>query len=347
MRCLIRFGARLHRAGRAVLVADFPVEDVVRLALAVRPQQHLVGLRGERIGDDGQRRVVDLHRFGAVDGRRARLGEHGGDFLILEEHLADREHHLLVEPVKGRQPPEPGGLEVLAGDHGLDAGHLHRLADVDVLDLGVRVGAPHQREVEHARKREVVDVVPFALDEARILLALHRHADRVQRLRLNAHRRSLVSVVTWWRRPAGRARRPPAAPPSRCSGSRCTGTGCRRAPRECRPRSDVGWCFSSAYDVEQHAGRAVAALQAMLIPEALLQRVQRAAFREPFDGEDLVAVGLHREHRAGLHRPRRRPSRRRSSRSSTCRSRRACRSARTLRAGSTRAACAARRPARS
>ena len=54
---------------------------------------------------------------------------------------------------------------------------------------------------------------------------------------------------------------------------------------------------------EQHAWRAVAALQAMLIPEALLQRVQLAAFREPLDREDLVAVGLCREHRARLHRP--------------------------------------------
>ena len=171
--------ARRERAGRAVLVADFPVKDVVGLLLAVGTQQHLVGLRGERIGDDRQRRVVDLHRFGAVDGRRARLGEHGGHFLVLEQHLADRQHHLLVEAVEGRQPAEAGGLEVLAGNHGLHAGHLHRLGDVDALDLGVRVGAPHEREVEHARERQIVDVVALALDEARIFLALHRHADRV------------------------------------------------------------------------------------------------------------------------------------------------------------------------
>jgi hypothetical protein len=81
--------------------------------------------------------------------------------------------------VKSRQPPEAGGLEILPGDHGLDAGHLQRLGDVDALDLGVRVGAAHQREVQHARKGEVVDVVPLALDEAWILLALHRHADRM------------------------------------------------------------------------------------------------------------------------------------------------------------------------
>ena len=121
MRCLIRFG--LDASARAVpsLSPTSQWKMWLVLLLAVRPQQHLVGLRRERIGDDRQRRVVDLHRFGAVDGRGARLGEHGGDFLILEEHLADREHHLLVEPVEGRQPPEPGGLEVLAGDHRLDA----------------------------------------------------------------------------------------------------------------------------------------------------------------------------------------------------------------------------------
>ena len=203
MRCLIRFG--LDASARAVPSLSPTSQWKMWFVLLSRSGRSstLSVFDGERIGDDRQRRVVDLHRFGAVDGRRARLGEHGGDFLILEEHLADREHHLLVEPVEGRQPPEPGGLEVLAGDHGLDAGHLHRLADVDVLDLGVRVGAPHQREVEHARKREVVDVVALALDEARIFLALHRHADRVQRLRLDAHRwfprerRYLVAPAGW------------------------------------------------------------------------------------------------------------------------------------------------------
>jgi hypothetical protein len=165
-----------HRASSAFLVADFPMKDVVRLALAVWPEQRLVGLRSERIGNDGQRRIVDLHRLGAVHGRRARLGEYGGDFLILEKHFANRQHHLLVEPVKGRQPAEPGGLEVFACDDRLDARDLHRLADVDVRDLGVRVCTPYQREVEHARKREVVDVVAFALYEARIFLSLHVYA---------------------------------------------------------------------------------------------------------------------------------------------------------------------------
>ena len=51
-----------------------------------------------------------------------------------------------------------------------------------------------------------------------------------------------------------------------------------------------------------HAGRAVAALQAVLLVERLLQRVQHAALLEAFDGEHLGAVALHRQHRAGLDR---------------------------------------------
>src|SRR5438552_534750 len=54
---------------------------------------------------------------------------------------------------------------------------------------------------------------------------------------------------------------------------------------------------------QQHPWRAVSALQAMLIPEPLLERVQPASVGQPLDGENLVAVGLHREHRAGLYRP--------------------------------------------
>ena len=64
----------------------------------------------------------------------------------------------------------------------------------------------------------------------------------------------------------------------------------------------VGVVLQQRVRRQQHAGRAVSALQAMLIPESLLERVQRAALREPFDRENLVAVGLHREHRARLHR---------------------------------------------
>src|SRR4030095_1416939 len=52
----------------------------------------------------------------------------------------------------------------------------------------------------------------------------------------------------------------------------------------------------------QHAGGAVAALQAMLGHEALLQRVELAVLLQPFHRHDLAPVGLDGEHGARLHR---------------------------------------------
>ena len=53
----------------------------------------------------------------------------------------------------------------------------------------------------------------------------------------------------------------------------------------------------------QNARRAEAALQAVIVAERLLQRMQRVGIgRDAFDGHDLVAVGLHREHQAGARR---------------------------------------------
>jgi hypothetical protein len=52
-----------------------------------------------------------------------------------------------------------------------------------------------------------------------------------------------------------------------------------------------------------HAGRTEAALEAVLLPEGGLHRVQFAVtVREALDGRDLRAVGLRGEHGAALHR---------------------------------------------
>ena len=176
-----------ERTRRPVPVPDLPMEDVVGLFLAIRPQDHFILLRRRRIGHDREGRVVDLHGLGAVHGGTPRFAKDRGDFLVLEEDLADRQHHLFVEPVECREPSEACGLEVLAGDHGLDPGNLHRLADVDRLDLGVRVGAPHECQVQHPRQGHVVDVVSLALEETRILLALHGDAEGVSGLGVDAH----------------------------------------------------------------------------------------------------------------------------------------------------------------
>src|SRR4029077_2544261 len=51
-----------------------------------------------------------------------------------------------------------------------------------------------------------------------------------------------------------------------------------------------------------HARRAEAALQAMLVPEGFLHRVQLAIRGQPFDSGDVLTVRLDGEHGARLHR---------------------------------------------
>src|SRR5207248_6865083 len=53
---------------------------------------------------------------------------------------------------------------------------------------------------------------------------------------------------------------------------------------------------------QDHAGRAEAALQAVLLPEALLDRMKLAVLGQPLDRHELGAVALHGEEVARLHR---------------------------------------------
>ena len=52
----------------------------------------------------------------------------------------------------------------------------------------------------------------------------------------------------------------------------------------------------------QHPRRAITALQAVLVPERLLQRRQTIGRGEALDGDNALAVGLRGEHQAGAHR---------------------------------------------
>src|SRR5262249_52324008 len=63
----------------------------------------------------------------------------------------------------------------------------------------------------------------------------------------------------------------------------------------------IGMPLQEVARAHQHAGRAEAALQAVLLPEALLQRVERAALCQTLDGLDGAAVGLDGEDGAALH----------------------------------------------
>src|SRR5262249_59700975 len=52
----------------------------------------------------------------------------------------------------------------------------------------------------------------------------------------------------------------------------------------------------------QEARRAEAALQSVMVPESLLQRMQLVSIGEPFDGPDACAFRLHRKHQARTYR---------------------------------------------
>ncbi|MGY4282914.1 hypothetical protein ACVWXO_002134 [Bradyrhizobium sp. LM2.7] len=61
----------------------------------------------------------------------------------------------------------------------------------------------------------------------------------------------------------------------------------------------------AVHDVDRrhdHAWRAIAALQAVIVAEGGLHGVQLVAPGDAFDGGDVGAVGLSRQHRAGFHR---------------------------------------------
>ena len=66
--------------------------------------------------------------------------------------------------------------------------------------------------------------------------------------------------------------------------------------------ADVRLALQHADRQHQKARRAEAALQAVVIHEGLLHRMQRVAIGQSFDGADFLALGLHGEHQAGAHR---------------------------------------------
>jgi hypothetical protein len=53
---------------------------------------------------------------------------------------------------------------------------------------------------------------------------------------------------------------------------------------------------------KNHSRSAKTALKPMALPKSLLKRMQIFSLRQPFDRRNISAVGLHRKHRAGLHR---------------------------------------------
>ena len=101
--------------------------------------------------------------------------------------------------------------------------------------------------------------------------------------------------------PAGASPRR-ASPRRRCAGSRCSGRDCRRSPGGSRPRSDRDSRRRNGDQGHQEPGGAEAALQAVALPEGLLQGWSSSAAAQRLDGGDRVAVRLDGEQDAGADR---------------------------------------------
>ncbi len=176
----------LERRGRLVGIAEIPVEDQVVLGFRVDLRRALVHrLRG--IGDRLQFLVGDLDRLGGVARLALGVGHHDhhrvADIADLVEGQRRPCAHLHRRAVLGMDHPaadqiaDAVGLQFLAGQHAVDAGHGLRLLDVDLLDLGMRVGAAHECRVFHSRHNHVVDIASGAGDEPFVFLARNACAD--------------------------------------------------------------------------------------------------------------------------------------------------------------------------
>ena len=120
--------------------------------------------------------VVDDDRVARVLSLVAGLGDDRRDLLALEANLVCGQHGLRVIG----QRWHPGQLVLrheLARDHRDHPRHAGGGASVDGLEARMRMWAAQDRHVQHARQREVVDVVALAVEEARVLLALDGLAD--------------------------------------------------------------------------------------------------------------------------------------------------------------------------
>src|SRR5262249_62177188 len=122
--------------------------------------------------DGGERVVLDVDELERVPGDVRALGDGAGGLLALEADLVGGEYGLGVAGQRGH-PGEAVGGERLAGDDGDDTGQLLGGRRVDADDAGVRERGAQEREVQHPRQGDVLDVMPATLDESVVLFALH------------------------------------------------------------------------------------------------------------------------------------------------------------------------------
>ena len=252
----------------------------------------LQGLLG--VDEHGELVVLDLDELGGVARELSRRRADRRDGLSHVAHASDRERVVLDVPARLDRHLEEGirvDRDLVARDRPVHALELERLRDVDRDDLRVGVRRADEVDVAHAVPAHVVEERALALDEPLVLLARDRLPDEALLRASSAALDVTVIMVV----PHGH--------------DRLDDVHVARAAADVPLQRDAdlllgraGSALEECGRAHQHPGRAVAALEGVVLVEGLLERRQVAVAGEALDRRDLRALGLDREQHAALHR---------------------------------------------
>ena len=154
-----------------------------KIVTQVRMDDRCVRCQGSlHLDRRGQCLVADIDLGQRVLGGGARLGNYSGDRLAGPGGALQRQRQLRgrFHALEMRQHRDPGVAmlgEVLAGEHAQHARHCERFRGVDIDDPGVRVRAPDECHVRHARQHDVVDELSASLNQLLRVGSRYRLAD--------------------------------------------------------------------------------------------------------------------------------------------------------------------------
>src|SRR5262249_33224320 len=195
----------------------------------------------------------------------------------------------------GQDRPEVGG-----GEDGHYPRQCLSLGGVQTSDSSMRVWAAHHGHAERARSEQILGVAPSAGDQARVLAAMDLGADQL------CDRHDLSPPGGSGRDRDGRASLDRLTSRlDRANDVRVARAAAQVALqafaylRVARPRI----ALQQRRGGHEETGCAEAALQPVLVPECLLQRVQLAVGGQSLDGPHMVTIDLDGEYRARLDGP--------------------------------------------
>ena len=283
------------------LVARLPVVDVVGgLTLFLVPNHRRAGLQRLRwVNHRGQHLVTHVDQGQRISGDVGIGRDYAGDLLALETDFVGRQHGLRV-PGEGRHPGQLVLFEELACYHRHHPGESLSGGGVDGVDAGMSERAAQDRHVQHSRQHDVVDVVALAADEAVVFLPLDALADKPLERCLNRHNSTPCDGARRHRRGLLHLDGGATDGLDDVHVSRAATDVPRESPANLFFRW-IGIVGEQREAAEHHPRRAEPALQAVLLFERLLDRMQLAC-ADRLHRRQLPPIGLDRQHRAGLDR---------------------------------------------